>query len=148
MSTREYTHKDAHKPFLSAQAFLRPVCSSLCDGGARAAASPNWAQLWDCRGPNSEIVPAQPEGQSQMGQYHPPVHLFREKPPTHEYALVLTSPCSDHSGGEEVMLDVAGQDATEAFEDVGHSDEARETLEQLLVGTLKRLVSSMAKCRP
>lgn len=38
------------------------------------------------------------------------------------------------------MLDVGGQDATEAFEDVGHSDEARETLEQLLVGTLKRKV--------
>ncbi len=38
------------------------------------------------------------------------------------------------------MLDVAGQDATEAFEDVGHSDEARETLAQLLVGTLKRKV--------
>lgn len=38
------------------------------------------------------------------------------------------------------MLDVGGQDATEAFEDVGHSDEARETLEQLLCGTLKRQV--------
>ena len=38
------------------------------------------------------------------------------------------------------MLDVGGQDATEAFEDVSHSDEARETLEQLLVGTLKRQV--------
>lgn len=42
------------------------------------------------------------------------------------------------SGGEEVLLDVAGQDATEAFEDVGHSDEAREILEGLLVGELKR----------
>ncbi len=39
------------------------------------------------------------------------------------------------------MLDVGGQDATEAFEDVGHSDEARETLDQLLVGKLKRQVS-------
>lgn len=38
------------------------------------------------------------------------------------------------------MLDVGGQDATEAFEDVGHSDEARETLDQLLVGSLKRQV--------
>ncbi|CAN8098178.1 unnamed protein product [Discula destructiva] len=44
----------------------------------------------------------------------------------------------EHPGGEEVLLDVAGQDATEAFEDVGHSDEARETLDQLLVGSLKR----------
>jgi cytochrome b involved in lipid metabolism len=48
-----------------------------------------------------------------------------------------------HSGGEEVLLDVAGQDATEAFEDVGHSDEARETLEALKVGVLKRKVSTL-----
>jgi len=38
------------------------------------------------------------------------------------------------------LLDVGGQDATEAFEDVGHSDEAREILEGLLIGTLKRQV--------
>lgn len=44
------------------------------------------------------------------------------------------------SGGEEVLLDVGGQDATEAFEDVGHSDEAREILEKLLIGNLKRVV--------
>ena len=37
-------------------------------------------------------------------------------------------------------MDVAGQDATEAFEDVGHSDEAREILNGLKVGKLKRLV--------
>jgi cytochrome b involved in lipid metabolism len=43
-------------------------------------------------------------------------------------------------GGEEVLLDVGGQDSTEAFEDVGHSDEAREILDGLLVGTLKRQV--------
>ncbi|RJE16653.1 Cytochrome b5, partial [Aspergillus sclerotialis] len=42
-------------------------------------------------------------------------------------------------GGEEVLLDVGGQDATEAFEDVGHSDEAREILEGLKVGSLKRV---------
>ena len=40
------------------------------------------------------------------------------------------------------MLDVGGQDATEAFEDVGHSDEAREILDGLLVGTLKRQVGA------
>lgn len=39
------------------------------------------------------------------------------------------------------MVDVGGQDATEAFEDVGHSDEAREVLEGLLIGNLKRQVS-------
>lgn len=46
-----------------------------------------------------------------------------------------------NSGGEEVLLDVGGQDATEAFEDVGHSDEARELLDGMLVGNLKRMVS-------
>lgn len=45
-----------------------------------------------------------------------------------------------NSGGEEVLLDVAGQDATEAFEDVGHSDEAREILDGMFVGNVKRLV--------
>ena len=45
-----------------------------------------------------------------------------------------------NSGGEEVLLDVGGQDGSEAFEDVGHSDEAREILDGLLVGTVKRMV--------
>lgn len=39
-----------------------------------------------------------------------------------------------------MLLDVGGQDATEAFEDVGHSDEAREILNGLLIGNLKRQV--------
>ena len=38
-------------------------------------------------------------------------------------------------------MDVGGQDATDSFEDVGHSDEAREILDGLLVGTLKRVAS-------
>lgn len=46
----------------------------------------------------------------------------------------------NNSGGEEVLLDVGGRDATDAFEDVGHSDEAREILERLQIGKLKRLV--------
>ena len=47
---------------------------------------------------------------------------------------------SIHRGGEEVLLDVGGQDATEAFEDVGHSDEARTILDGLIKGNLKRMV--------
>ena len=50
-------------------------------------------------------------------------------------------------GGEEVLLDVAGQDATEAFEDVGHSDEAREILEGLKTGDLKRMVRLASLCQ-
>ncbi|KAK7750767.1 hypothetical protein SLS62_007319 [Diatrype stigma] len=56
----------------------------------------------------------------------------------HDKVYDATKFVDEHPGGEEVMLDVGGQDATEAFEDVGHSDEARETLEQMLVGTVKR----------
>lgn len=61
------------------------------------------------------------------------------------FELWLTSV---HSGGEEVLLDTGGQDATEAFEDVGHSDEAREILDGLLIGNLKRVVRLLYKLRP
>ncbi|RVX75631.1 putative cytochrome b5 [Exophiala mesophila] len=57
----------------------------------------------------------------------------------HDKVYNTTSFVDEHPGGEEVLLDVGGQDATEAFEDVGHSDEAREVLEGLLIGKLKRV---------
>ncbi|CAG8793659.1 19755_t:CDS:1, partial [Cetraspora pellucida] len=36
-----------------------------------------------------------------------------------------------------VLLDEAGRDATDAFEDVGHSEEALEILKGLEIGELK-----------
>ncbi|KAK6354859.1 hypothetical protein TWF696_003990 [Orbilia brochopaga] len=56
----------------------------------------------------------------------------------HEKVYDVSKFVDEHPGGEEVLLDVAGQDATEAFEDVGHSDEAREILSGYLIGDLKR----------
>ncbi|KAL2441174.1 putative cytochrome b5 [Exophiala dermatitidis] len=56
----------------------------------------------------------------------------------HDKVYNVSSFVDEHPGGEEVLLDVGGQDATEAFEDVGHSDEAREILNGLLVGNVKR----------
>jgi cytochrome b involved in lipid metabolism len=46
----------------------------------------------------------------------------------------VTDFVDEHPGGEEVLLDVAGQDATQAFEDVEHSEQARAILGTLFVG--------------
>lgn len=39
-----------------------------------------------------------------------------------------------HPGGEEVLLEQAGKDATESFEDVGHSTDARDMMKRYKVG--------------
>ncbi|KAJ4309291.1 NADH-cytochrome b5 reductase [Fusarium piperis] len=43
----------------------------------------------------------------------------------------------DHPGGPDILLEVAGQDATEAYHDSSHSEEADEILHDLEVGTLR-----------
>lgn len=50
--------------------------------------------------------------------------------------LDITSWLAEHPGGEDVLLDLAGQDATREFEDVGHSNEARSRLDSLVIGLL------------
>ncbi|KAJ5923333.1 hypothetical protein N7454_008578 [Penicillium verhagenii] len=49
----------------------------------------------------------------------------------------VTKYVRDHPGGADVLIDVAGQDATGAYEDVGHSEDANEILEAYYIGTLK-----------
>ena len=39
-----------------------------------------------------------------------------------------------HPGGEEILIENAGVDSTENFEDVGHSSDAREMLEEYYIG--------------
>lgn len=39
------------------------------------------------------------------------------------------------------MLDFAGQDATDAYVDAGHSKKARESLDEFLIGKLRRVPS-------
>lgn len=39
-----------------------------------------------------------------------------------------------HPGGEEVLLEQAGKDATESFEDVGHSTDARDLMKRYKIG--------------
>ena len=57
----------------------------------------------------------------------------------------VTKYLDDHPGGAEVMLDVAGQDADEFFEDIGHSKEARAELKQYLIGDFKMDEATRAK---
>ncbi|KAJ1503210.1 hypothetical protein HMI54_008322 [Coelomomyces lativittatus] len=54
----------------------------------------------------------------------------------HNKIYNVTSFIEEHPGGEEVILELAGNDATEAFEDVGHSDSAKDLLKTFYVGDL------------
>ncbi|PFX17457.1 cytochrome b5-like isoform X1 [Stylophora pistillata] len=54
----------------------------------------------------------------------------------HNRVYDITKFLDEHPGGEEVLLEQAGGDATENFEDVGHSSDARELMEQYFVGEL------------
>lgn len=49
----------------------------------------------------------------------------------------ITLYLDDHPGGAEVLLDLAGQDGDEFFEDIGHSQDARDELKRYIIGTLK-----------
>ncbi|XP_009475730.1 PREDICTED: cytochrome b5 type B [Nipponia nippon] len=51
-------------------------------------------------------------------------------------SVVVKRPVDLHPGGEEVLLEQAGRDATESFEDVGHSTDAREMLKQYYIGEI------------
>ncbi|KAH0726610.1 hypothetical protein KY284_002475 [Solanum tuberosum] len=48
----------------------------------------------------------------------------------------VTSFLDDHPGGDEVLLTATGKDATDDFEDVGHSDDAREMLKKYFIGEI------------
>lgn len=54
----------------------------------------------------------------------------------HNSVYDVTAFLNEHPGGEEVLLEQSGQDATEAFEDVGHSSDARELMGQYKIGEL------------
>ncbi|CCH58974.1 hypothetical protein TBLA_0B01310 [Henningerozyma blattae CBS 6284] len=46
----------------------------------------------------------------------------------------VTKFLDSHPGGDEIILELAGQDATQDFEDIGHSNDALEFLDALLLG--------------
>lgn len=57
----------------------------------------------------------------------------------------ITKYTLDHPGGVESLVDVAGQDATTAFEDVGHSEDAKEIMAPFLCGKLQGYSSRPAR---
>ncbi|XP_042419590.1 cytochrome b5-like [Zingiber officinale] len=48
----------------------------------------------------------------------------------------VTSYLDEHPGGDDVLLSAAGRDSTEDFEEVGHSNDARELMQAYCVGEL------------
>ncbi|CAI9296961.1 unnamed protein product [Lactuca saligna] len=48
----------------------------------------------------------------------------------------VSSYLEEHPGGDDVLLQVTGKDATDEFEDAGHSKTARELMESFFVGEL------------
>ncbi|TRY61037.1 hypothetical protein TCAL_01441 [Tigriopus californicus] len=55
----------------------------------------------------------------------------------HDKVYDVTKFLDEHPGGEEVLIENAGQISTEAFEDVGHSTDAREMLKNYMIGELQ-----------
>ncbi|KZT72488.1 cytochrome b5 [Daedalea quercina L-15889] len=56
----------------------------------------------------------------------------------HQKVYNVSKFIDEHPGGDEVILAETGKDATEAFEDVGHSDEARAILKDLYIGEFEK----------
>jgi len=54
----------------------------------------------------------------------------------HDKVYDVTPFLDEHPGGEEILHENAGIDATENFEDVGHSSDAREMLDDYYIGEL------------
>ncbi|KAK8500414.1 hypothetical protein V6N13_028109 [Hibiscus sabdariffa] len=46
----------------------------------------------------------------------------------------VTQFLEDHPGGDEVLLAASGKDGTRDFEDVGHSDDARNMMKKYYIG--------------
>ncbi|KAK1122934.1 hypothetical protein K0M31_008572 [Melipona bicolor] len=54
----------------------------------------------------------------------------------HDKVYDVTSFLNEHPGGEEILLDHGGKDASEDFDDVGHSKDALDLMNKYLVGEL------------
>ncbi|KAE8684608.1 Cytochrome b5 [Hibiscus syriacus] len=58
-----------------------------------------------------------------------PISMFKQ-------VYNVTKFLEDHPDGDEVLLSATGKDATDDFEDVGHSSSARAMLDEFYVGDI------------
>jgi len=71
---------------------------------------------------------------------------FQHEHPWAALSCGISVICSDiRRGGDEFLLDQGGTDVTELFEDAGHSEEARQILKTLEIGTVKNEVYTVSK---
>ncbi|XP_045499656.1 cytochrome b5-like isoform X1 [Colias croceus] len=54
----------------------------------------------------------------------------------HDEVYDVTAYLEEHPGGETILLDYAGEDGSQAFEDFGHSQDAREIMKKYKIGIL------------
>ncbi|XP_053974417.1 cytochrome b5-like [Hylaeus volcanicus] len=54
----------------------------------------------------------------------------------HDKVYNVTTFLNEHPGGEEILLDHAGKDSSEDFDDVGHSQDAFDLMKKYVVGEL------------
>ena len=55
----------------------------------------------------------------------------------HNKVYDVTKWLDDHPGGEDILVENSGTDATEPWDDIGHSKEAREKMKQYLIGEIR-----------
>lgn len=66
----------------------------------------------------------------------------------HDRVYDITKFLDQHPGGEEVLLETAGSYATDSFEDVGHSQDARDLMEDFFIGVLPEAEREAKSSKP
>ncbi|VFQ66633.1 unnamed protein product [Cuscuta campestris] len=54
----------------------------------------------------------------------------------HDKVYDVSSYMDDHPGGDDVLTAAAGKDATDDFEDAGHSESAKELMKKFFIGEI------------